>query len=105
MNYNNRISKNDELVRNTLNQPTKVKTKNWFEINDESREKYNTNSQIRFQTSMLNYSLCDYSNAYILVKGTITVTNTGTAAAPNNSDEKVGFKNRVQKQNKQYANR
>ena len=51
MNYNNRISKNDELVRNTLNQPTKVKTKNWFEINDESREKYNTNSQIRFQTS------------------------------------------------------
>ena len=91
------------LLDNTLNQPTKVKTKNWFEINDESREKYNTNSQIRFQTSMLNYSLCDYSNAYILVKGTITVTNTGTAA--NNSDEKVGFKNRAQKQNKQYANR
>ena len=39
------------LLDNTLNQPTKVKTKNWFEINDESREKYNTNSQIRFQTS------------------------------------------------------
>ena len=36
------------LLDNTLNQPTKVKTKNWFEINDESREKYNTNSQIRF---------------------------------------------------------
>ena len=29
--------------------------------------------------------LCDYSDAYILVKGTITVTKTGTAAAPNNT--------------------
>ena len=42
---------------------------------------------------MLRSSLCDYSNAYILVKGTITVANTGTAAAPNNADKKVIFKN------------
>ena len=42
---------------------------------------------------MLKSSLCDYSDAYILVKGTITVNNTGTAAAPNNRNKKVIFKN------------
>ena len=42
---------------------------------------YHTNSQIRFKTSMLRTSLCDYSNAYILVKGTIIVAKTETAAA------------------------
>ena len=42
---------------------------------------------------MLRSSLCDYSDAYILVKGTITVSNTGTAAIPNNADKKVIFKN------------
>ena len=44
---------------------------------------YNTNGQIRFKTSMLKSSLCDYSNAYVLVKGNITVANTGPAAVPN----------------------
>ena len=42
---------------------------------------------------MLRSSLCDYSDAYILVKGNISVNNTGTAAAPNNRNEKVIFKN------------
>ena len=41
---------------------------------------------------MLKSSFCDYSDAYILVKGTITVNNTGTAAAPNNRNEKVTLK-------------
>ena len=44
---------------------------------------------------MLSSSLCDYSDAYILVKGTITVPNTGTAATPNNRNKKVIFKNCV----------
>ena len=35
---------------------------------------YNENKSIRFKTPMLRSSLCDYSDAYILVKGTITVT-------------------------------
>ena len=39
--------------------------------------------------SMLRSSLCDCSDAYILVKGTITVPNTGTAAAANNRNKKV----------------
>ena len=36
---------------------------------------YNTNKQIRFKTSMLQSDLCDYSDAYIVVKGTINVTD------------------------------
>ena len=42
---------------------------------------------------MLRSSLCNYSDAYILVKGNVTVNNTGTAAAPNNTNKKVIFKN------------
>ena len=42
---------------------------------------------------MLRSSLCDYSDAYILVKGNISVNNTGTAAAPTNRNKKVIFKN------------
>ena len=48
------------------NQPSKFKTKNWVEINDESRGTYNVNSQIKFKTTMLKSSLCDYSDSYIL---------------------------------------
>ena len=61
------------LLYNTTNQPTKFRTKYWVEINDEERGTYNTNSQIKFTISMLRSSLCGYSDAYILVSGTITV--------------------------------
>ena len=63
------------LLDNTLNQPSKFRTKNWVEINDQSRGTYNTNSQIKFITTMPKSSLCDYSDPYILVKGTITLSN------------------------------
>ena len=73
------------LLDNTLNQPTKFRTKIWVKINDDARGTYNTNSQTKFKTSLLKSNLCDYSGSYILVSGTITVENTGTAAAaPNN---------------------
>ena len=79
---------------NTLNQPSKFRTRNWIEINDESRGVYNVNSQIKFKTTMLKSSLCDYSDAYILVKGTISINNTAAqGAAANNIDKKVIFKN------------
>ena len=42
---------------------------------------------------MLRSSLCNYSDAYIIVKENIAVSNTGTAAAHNNTDKKVIFKN------------
>ena len=64
------------------------------EVNDESRGTYNVNSQIKFKTTMLKSSLCDYSDACILVKGAIIVNNTAAASAvANNTDEKIIFKN------------
>ena len=76
------------------NHPSKFKTKNWVEVNDQSRGTYNVNSQIKYKTTMLKSSLCDYSDAYIHVKGTITVNNSAVApAAANNANRKVIFKN------------
>ena len=74
-------------------QLSKFKTKNWIEINDESRGTYNVNSQIKFKTTILKCSLCDYSDTYILVKGTTTVNNTVAADADANITNKKIFKN------------
>ena len=41
------------LIDDTPNQPSKFRTRNWIEINDESRGAYNVNSQIKFKTTML----------------------------------------------------
>ena len=79
------------LLDNTPNQLTKFKTKIWVEINDESHGLYNTGSQIKFKTSILRSSLCDYSHAYILVSGTITVAQ--VAAGGGNSNIKIVIKN------------
>ena len=57
-----------KLLDNTSNQLFKFRTKNWIEINYQSRGMYNTNSDIRFKTTMLKSSLCDYSDAYIPLK-------------------------------------
>ena len=82
------------LLDNASNQPSKFKTKNWVEINDESRGGYNVNSQIKFKTTMLKSSLYDYSNSYILVKRTISVADTSAAgSATNNTNKKVTSKN------------
>ena len=82
------------LLDDESNQPSKFKIKNWIEINDKSRGTYNVNSQIKFKTTMLKSSLCDYSDAYVLVKGTITINNTAAADADaNNTNKKVIFKN------------
>ena len=73
-----------------------LEQKNWVEINDESRGAYNVNSQIKFKTTMVKSSLCDYSDAYILVKGKITITGAGADAAVRQADERdkgVAFKN------------
>ena len=84
------------LIDDASNQPSTFRTKNWVEINDESRETNNVNSQIKFKTTMLKSSLCDYSGAYILVKGNITTTGAGDNAAARQADERnkgVAFKN------------
>ena len=81
------------LLDSSSNQPSKFRMKTWVEINDDSRETHSVNKQIYFKTPMLLSSLCDYSDAYILVKVNISFSNTGTAAAPNNRNKKVIFKN------------
>ena len=82
------------LLGNTSNKSSKFKTNNWVKINDESRETYNKDNPIRFKTSMFRSNLCDYSEAYMLVKETITVTNTAAQDQPNNAaNKKVIFKN------------
>ena len=55
-----RYQKVINLLENTPNQPYKFRTKNWVEINDDTRGTYNKNNQIKFKTSMLNSSLFDY---------------------------------------------
>ena len=73
------------LLDNTSNQSCKFKTKNWLEINDESRETYSINSQIKFKTTMLIIVMCIYL---------LTVPNTAAADADaNNANKKVIFKN------------
>ena len=69
------------MLDNKSNQGSQFRTKNWFETYDESRGTYNTNSQIKFKTTTLKSSLCNYNNAYILGKRTITVPNAEAADA------------------------
>ena len=69
MKYQNIIN----LFDNTPNQVSQFRTKNWIEINDQSRGVYNTISDIRFKATMLKSNLC----VYIIVKLRITITGTG----------------------------
>ena len=63
--------------------------KKWIEVYDQSEKNYNVNKEIRFKTSMLRSDLCDFSDAYIVVKGDITVTNSNNAKR----NKSVTFKN------------
>ena len=82
------------LLNDASNKPSTFRTKNLVEINDDIRGAYSPNKQIRFKTIILMSSLCDYSDAYILVKENITVNNNArVGAAANNIGKKVIFKN------------
>ena len=68
--------------------------KKWIEVPDQSgstEDRYKPSKQIRFKTSILRSDLCDSSDVYIVLKGTITATD------PNNDkyDKKLAFKNNV----------
>ena len=87
-----------KLLYNTPSQPYKFRTKNWVEINDDSGGNYNPNSQIKFKILMLKSSLYDYSDVYKVVKGTISVAETGfnkvvAGEDPNKNNKEVVFKN------------
>ena len=83
------------LLESTSDNLSKFRTRDWVEINDESRGNY-ANSDIGFKTTMLRSNLCDYADSYILVKGTITITGAEDDAAARQADERnkdVTFKN------------
>ena len=71
------------FLDNTPNEPTKFRTKSWVQIND-SGGTYDTNSQIKVKTSVLRSTLCDYSDAYILMSGFITTAALAAGRGDNN---------------------
>ena len=83
--YKNGISKNCKFSTKDL---PKFVTKKWVEFY-QSEKNYNPTKEIRIKTSMLRSDLCDFSDAYIVVKGHITVTKktftTDDFEAPNNT--------------------
>ena len=65
-------------LRTTLDEIPRFFTKKWVKVYDQScgaDDRYKPNKQIRFKTSMLRSDLCDYCDAYIVVKGMIFVTD------------------------------
>ena len=71
-------------------------TKKWVEVYDQSgiaEDRYKPSKQIRFKTSMLRSDLCDFSDAYIVVKGTITLTKTNGRGIIDIRNRFLAFKN------------
>ena len=64
-------------------------TKKWIEVSDQSEGNYDVNKEIRIKTPMLRSDLCNFSDAYIVVKRNIIVTKKAFTAndfeAPNNT--------------------
>ena len=80
------------LLNDELNKPSKFRRRNLVEKDDDVRAEYSPSKQVMFKTSTLRSILCKYGNAYILVKGNITVNNTAAGDA-NSTNKKVIFKN------------
>ena len=74
------------LLNASDNENSKFATKKWYVIDSEANGNYLLNNEIKFLTSLLESSLCDYSDAYFLVTGNINVTD-------GDENTKVGFKN------------
>ena len=62
------------LLNGSENDNSKFATKTWYIIDSESNGNYSQNGEIKFLTRLIESSLCDYSNAHILVTGNITAT-------------------------------
>ena len=81
------------LLDNTPNEPTKFRRKKQVKINDNVGGTHNNNSQIKFKTLMLKSCLCDYSGAYMLVKGTMSIEKAQAPAEPDSYGKETVFKN------------
>ena len=74
------------LLNGFDNENSKFATKKWYIINSEAKGNYSPDNEVKFLTSSLESTLCDYSDAYILVTGNINVTN-------GDNNTKVGLRN------------
>ena len=82
------------LLGNIPDKVPRFLTKKWIEVHDQSgtaEDRYKPNKQIRFKISMLRSDLFNFSDAYIVVKGNIIVTNPDNDAY----EKKSAFKNNV----------
>ena len=82
------------LLHDKTNQPSKLRTRNQVEINDDSRGAYdddnnNDDNIITLKLKLIRSSLIDYIDAYTLAKGIITVPNPAGDAAVNNTNKRV----------------
>ena len=78
------------LLGDADNESSKFATRKWHVINDQNNTDYNKGDEdsttVKFETKVIKSNLCDYSDAYILVTGNITVTGAET-------NPRVAFKN------------
>ena len=74
------------MLNDSDNENWKFATRKWYIIDSESKGNYSQENEIKFLTSSLESSLCDYSDAYILVTGNIAVVGA-------DDNTKVAFKN------------
>ena len=74
------------MLNDSNKKSSKFATKKWHVIHSESKGNYSSNNRIKCLTSSLESSLCDYSNAYILVTRNITIAGV-------DANTKVAFKN------------
>ena len=65
-------------------------SKKWIEVYDQSEKNYNPNKEIKIKTSMLRSDLCNFSDAYIVVEGDITLQGDNNA---NKRNKNLAFKN------------
>ena len=84
------------MLNGSGNEYAKFARKKWYVIDSESKGNYSHENPIKFLTSSLESSLCDYSDAYILVTGNITLTKRNPANTEDialNAATQVVFKN------------
>ena len=86
------------LLGTTLDEVPRFITKKWVEVYDQSgsaEDRYKPSKQVRFQTSVLRSDLRDFSDAYIVAKGTITLTKTDERGFIDIRNRFLAFKNNV----------
>ena len=73
------------MLDNTSNQPSKFRTKTWVEIDNDSCGTCSTGIQVKFKSSMLKSDLYNHSDAYMFIKGTISIVEAVAEGGGNNN--------------------